>query len=230
LTYRPDYRAVTQYLSARAKPNDLILFVGWDDRVADFYWHARPPAASHSALDPRIYRHRGAGSVYWVISYDYNAPTQLYRSRAWAAELWVQRLVVLREDSLDIEMHRLMTDFTGRMFDNGPLDPVLARSVPIMRGATLQNRGYIIEAVLTYRTVWSDEPTRAFGREWIQVAADQAAAGQLRPAWRAAVMAQYHQPDAPEVYRQLAALLAGAGLARESSWATALAEALAVPP
>ncbi len=229
LAYRPDYRAVTQYLTARVKPNDLVLFVGWDDRVADFYWHSRPPVASYSALDPRIYRHRGAGSVYWVMSYDYNKPNQFIASRAWADVLSVERLVVLREDSPNIDMHHLMTDFSSRMFDNGPLDPVLGRSAPIMRGAALEARGFIIEAVQTYRTVGSDEPTRAFGREWLQVAVDSLAAGQPRAAWRAALMAQYHQPDAPAVYRWLAAQLAAGGLSTESSWAAAVADTLEKP-
>jgi hypothetical protein len=229
LAYRPDYRAVTQYLNARVKPNDLVLFVGWDDRVADFYWHSQPPVASYSALDPRIYRHRGAGSVYWVMSYDYNKPDKLIASRDWADVLSVERLVVLREDSTNISMHQLMADFSSRMFDNGPLDPVLARVAPIMRGASLEARGFIIEAVQTYRTVGSDEPTRAFGREWLQVAVDSLAAGQPRAAWRAALMAQYHQPDAPAVYRWLAAQLAANGQSTESSWAAAVADTLEHP-
>jgi hypothetical protein len=229
MAYRPDYRAVTQYLAARVKPNDLVLFVGWDDRVADFYWHSQPPVASYSALDPRIYRHRGAGSVYWVMSYDYNKPDKLIASRDWADVLSVERLVVLREDSPNIGMHQLMADFSSRMFDNGPLDPVLARVAPIMRGAALEARGFIFEAVQTYRTVGSDEPTRAFGREWLQVAVDSLAAGQPRAAWRAALMAQYHQPDAPAVYRWLAAQLAANGLSIESSWAAAVADTLEHP-
>jgi hypothetical protein len=230
LTYRPDYRAVTHYLATRVQPNDVILFVGWDDRVADFYWHSRPPAAAYSALDPRVYSHRGAGSVYWVVSYDYNKPNAFIDSRPWADVLSVQRLVVLREDSPNLDMHRLVTDFTEGMFTSGPLDPVLGRSVPIMRGSYFEGRGLIPEAVQTYRTVRSDEPTRAFGREWLQVAVDDAAAGDLRTAWRAALMAKYHQPDSPEVYRWLAAHLAAAGQSLEGSWAAAVADGLAAPP
>jgi hypothetical protein len=226
LAYRPDYRAVTHYLTERAKPNDLILFVGWDDRVADFYWHGRPPAASYSALDPRLYRHRGPGAVYWVLSYDDTAPDRLVASRAWATEFRAERLIVLREDSPNIAMQDLMTDFTSRMFDNAPLDPVLARAALIMRAGVLQTRGFIIEAVQTYQGVGSDAPTRAFGREWLQVAEDSRAAGQPGQAWRAALMAEYHQPDAPAVHRWLAAQLAASGLSSESTWATAVAEAL----
>ncbi len=226
LTYRPDYRTVVQYLNARVKPNDLVLFVGWDDRVADYYWHGQPPVGSYSALDPRIYRHRGAGSIYWVISYDYNKPNQFIASRKWGDVLSVQRLVVLREDSPNIEMHQIMTDFTEGMFANNVTDPVLGRSAPIMRGVYFQASGRITEAVQTYRTVGYDEATKAFGRQWLQVAEDAAAAGQLRPAWRAALMAQYHQPDSPAVYRWMAAQLTAANLPLESSWATQVADML----
>ncbi len=226
LAYRPDYRSVVQYINARVKPNDLVLFLGWDDRVADYYWHGQPPVGSYSALDPRIYRHQGAGSVYWVMSYDYNKPNQFIDSRKWGDVLSVERIVVLREDSPNIEMHQIMTDFTERMFANDVSDPVLARAAPIMRGSYFEARGLITEAVQTYRTVGSDEPTRAFGREWLQVAVDNAAAGQLRPAWRAALMAQYHQPDAAPIYRWIAAQLAATGQPLESGWAAAVADML----
>jgi hypothetical protein len=42
-------------------------------------------------------------------------------------------------------------------------------------------------------------------------------------------MAQYHQPDAPAVYRWLAAQLAAGGLSTESSWAAAVADTLEQP-
>ena len=155
---------------------------------------------------------------------------QFITSREWAEVLSVQRLVLLREDSPNMDMHRLMTDFTERMFAGGTLDPVLGRSAPIMRGSYFEGRRPHTRGRSDLPHGVSDEPTRAFGREWLQVAVDDAAAGQPRPAWRAALMAKYHQPDAPEIYRWMAAQLAAAGQPLESSWAAAVAQGLETPP
>ena len=218
ISFRPESREVAAYLTQHARPDDTIVFLGWDNTAVDFYWKQQAPAPTYYAHDPRLFAHKVSGTIYWVAGFPGEASARLAQGREWAEVADFGKLVVLKEEratSMLSSMEAMYTDVEKlNMQDQFTL---------VMRGSVYQAQGDIEEAASTYRVAGAYFP---YSGEYLRTAVEHAARGDRHRAWRDVMTAKGTEPNTPELHRWFAQELAASGYAGESRTELLVAEAL----
>ncbi len=224
VSLRQDFRSTASYLSAHARPQDMIIVVETPLHgliSTNFYWHDNPPAPVFSALDPTLFTQMPKASVYWVISMlDYlNLPREIAPTSAgWVEVARFEDIVILQED----HPKSLRDSFST----------VVSRIVAIipnshfaltLQGCLYQAQGDIGKTASVYKsavlfaTPWDEELKSAEGFDALNMRAE---------GWRWGLTAKLDQPGSPQVHRWLSERLAQDGYAAESRTEADLAQAL----
>ncbi len=197
LTYRPDFRGVSQYLAQHAKPEDTLVFVGWDAAVTNFYWGGKPPASAYSALDPRLFSHKAEGDIYWIVSYDgMSTPKGIQQ---WKEIEYFDQIAVVREEHEDggisLSMERLASHLTGT------LDMGVERTLKLLTGCIAEARGDAVGAATIYKENGAYNP---IGAESLTTANGFVMHSDGYEAWQNAVRAKFDQPGNVELHEWMA--------------------------
>jgi hypothetical protein len=217
ITYWPDFRGVTSYLSERAGSGDLILFV--DDpalgyTVSDFYWHGKPPAPTYDTRDPLLARHKPEvdGDIYWVMSsLDKEVVSRLSGpDQGWADVAPFEHVVVMREarpvGSWVMGLERIVGKMEAIKQDYEP--------ATTLRGCLAQANGDYHLAADIYD---SAEAYFILDTIYMDTAKGFEAYGDTDAAWREAVIAKFMRPGNPQVHAWMARRLEEQGYTAESS-------------
>jgi hypothetical protein len=226
LSFLPDYRGVSRYLTEQARPQDLIVLLdepALGMAVVNYYWRGVPPAATYDARDPRLFDYKAGGSIFWVVSVFQNEPDfqeELASSRGeWDGAQSFERIVVLKENSppdVISGMSRIVAAMEKRHPD---FNPVLT-----LRGCIMQARGEIAMTAEYYHLAGEYYPR--LGEEFLATARGFQARGDPRTAWREAMTSKFMYPGNPEVHRWLSDWLAQAGYPQHSRIEADLAKRL----
>jgi 4-amino-4-deoxy-L-arabinose transferase-like glycosyltransferase len=220
---RSDFRAVSRYLTERATPQDTIIFAGWDPTVSNFYWKDRPPAPTYSIVDPTLFARKAGGSIYWVVSYQFDTPPELLSSPPWAEVTHFYRVSVMREVPSGPDIRPSVEAFVGIMSGSQAPTRMEEQAVYTLRGTVEQSGGEIDEAVESYRRAGTLFP---IGEEYLRTSRGFAQHGQPTKAWRDALISKSLQPHDPALHRWLAELLATMGMPAESRTEAQIADRL----
>ena len=223
LAYRPDFRGVAGYLSDSAHQEDVIIFVGWDSTVSAFYWRGAPPATVYGALDPRLYTHESADSLYWVVSYDGNLSPQMLNDPLWSEVRHYDSITVLRESGPNVNILASMERMAAGFEDTSVGGNQLFRT---LRGSLYQARGEIDQAARSYSSAGTYFPS--MGEEYLRTARGFAERGDVSRAWRDAMVSKGMQPQNAELHAWMSQMLSDMGLQQESRIEARIADALAV--
>jgi 4-amino-4-deoxy-L-arabinose transferase-like glycosyltransferase len=230
LSYRPDFRGVSKYLSGAVHKGDLIVLA--DDpsvgiNVMSYYWHGAPPALMFDARDPLLAEQRPNGDIYWVVSSLDPELIQLVGEggRGWADVATFERAVVLHETRNAGGAPLQVMDSMSHLADI--MSPALAseRHVLTLRGSVYQARGDLADAADAYRNAGDFLP---LADEYLRTADGYASLGQADKAWREAVIAKGMQPSDIQVHAWLANKLEAEGHMREGQAEAEIAKALRV--
>ncbi|MDQ5823856.1 MAG: glycosyltransferase family 39 protein [Chloroflexota bacterium] len=220
---RADLRAVSQYLAGRATPQDTIIFAGWDPTVSNYYWKDRPPAPTYSLVDPLLFNRKIEGSIYWVVSYQFDTPPDLLSGSRWAEVTHFYRVSVLREAPSGSEIGHSMKAFLGTLNGEGLSTRMGEQAVYTLRGSVEQAGGEIGEAVESYRRAGTLFP---IGEEYLRTSRGFAERGDLSKAWRDALISKSLQPHDPAIHMWLAEMLSRMNQPAESRTELEIAERL----
>lgn len=219
LSYRPDFRSAARYLAERATERDTIIFA--DDpalgfSVAQFYWRNTPPATVYDARDPRLFTHKPAGNVYWVVSMIPPVVAGKIASpeQGWAETRVYERVAILREDRPgDIlpSMEGLVSKLEAITLGNYSFKNY--QPVRVLRGGIQQAKGDAAAAAETYRRANTYFPV---GEEYLRTAEGFASIGDDTRAWREAFLSKFCQPERPGVHLWLAKRLRETGYEEQS--------------
>jgi hypothetical protein len=223
LTYRPDFRGAARYLQEHARPEDTILFAGWNTTVSNFYWKWQPPAHSYYALDPRLFADRGSGSVYWVFSYEGEGSPQLASDPGWDEVVVLDHIYILREGQSSGDLQSSF-EHMARLLAS---DSRHARLATILRGCVYQANGDISRAAEAYNSAGIYFPIAG---EYLQTAVGFATRGDSAEAWQEATMSKFWEPGKPEIHDWFARNLAQGGYSSESRAEMEVASALRSSP
>ncbi|HEY0072153.1 MAG TPA: glycosyltransferase family 39 protein [Chloroflexia bacterium] len=221
---RSDLRAVSHYLTERATPQDTIIFAGWDPTVSSYYWKDQPPAPTYSIVDPTLFNRQVGGSIYWVVSYQFDTPPELLSGSRWAEVARFYRVSVLREVPSGSDIRPSVEAFLDTLaLDQSP-DRMEEQAVYTLRGSIQQAGGEIGEAVDSYRRAGTLFP---IGEEYLRTSRGFAAHGEPSKAWRDALISKSLQPHDPALHRWMSELLAAMHQPAESHAEMQIADRLA---
>jgi hypothetical protein len=226
LTFRPDFRGASAYLSRVVKPGDLIIIV--DDpahgqTVTNFYWRDKPPTTAYHALDPRLVDYTPEGDIYWIVSLFQDSSGRSDSIAApqhgWAEVVHLNQLLVLREskpggkavDSLD----RMVSILEGIRPGYQP--------IKTLRATVYHLRGDIAAAARAYRDAGYYLP---LGDEYKNTVEGFTARGDLVTAYEEAILFKFVEPFRPEVHRWLSDRLREQGHVAASRIEADMAQAL----
>ncbi|HEX8599265.1 MAG TPA: glycosyltransferase family 39 protein [Chloroflexia bacterium] len=220
---RADLRAVSQYLAGRATPHDTIIFAGWDPTVSNYYWKDQPPAPTYSLVDPLLFNRKVEGSIYWVVSYQFDTPPDLLSGSRWAEVTHFYHVSVLREAPSGSGIGRSMEAFLDTLSSDGATTRMEEQAVYTLRGSVEQAGGEIGGAVESYRRAGTLFP---IGEEYLRTSRGFAERGDLSKAWRDALISKSLQPHDPALHRWLAEMLSQMSMPAESRTELQIAERL----
>ena len=220
---RSDMRAVSRYLTGRATPQDTIIFVGWDPTVSNYYWKDSPPAPTYSIVDPTLFQQKASGSIYWVVSYQFDTPPKLLSGDRWADVTHFYRVSVLREMPGGATIGPSVQAFMDILSGSQTPTRMEEQAVYTLRGSVEQAGGEIGEAVESYRRAGTLFP---IGEEYLRTSKGFAEHGEPAKAWRDALISKSLQPHDPALHRWLAELLATMNMPAESRTETRIADRL----
>ncbi|HEX8221624.1 MAG TPA: glycosyltransferase family 39 protein [Chloroflexia bacterium] len=220
---RSDMRAVSGYLAERATPQDTIIFAGWDPTVSNFYWKDRPPAPTYSIVDPALFTRKAGGSIYWVVSYQFDTPPELLSGPHWAEVTRFYHVSVLREVPSSANIRPSVEAFVDLLSGSQPPTRMAEQAVYTLRGSVEQSEGEIGDAVESYRRAGTLFP---IGEEYLRTSKGFAQYGDPARAWRDALISKSLQPHDPALHRWLAELLATRGMPAQSRTETQIANRL----
>jgi hypothetical protein len=198
---RPDYRSVSAYLTQEAKPNDIIVFAGWDPTLGLFYWKDMPPAIIFTILDPKLPVQKVAGSIYWVVSYGFALPAALTANARWTKVARFYNVIVYREDPPGGTMLTNLERFLADLEQTNPFTRDAEQVVNNVRGSIYQAQGELDLAAKAYQTAGTQFP---IGGEYLRTSKGFAAHGQPERAWRDALISKSLQPQDPQLHLWLA--------------------------
>lgn len=224
LSYKPDFRGVAEFLSATAKPDDLIIVI--DDpplgyNVASFYLRDSPPAPMFDARDPRLYREQPTGSIYWVVnSLDGNITRQLATpDPRWSSTALFEGVLVLSEDAQGEDMASHVESMAVKLSAIHPQ----YQPVTTLEGMVKQARGDVEGAAQTYNLAGTYFP---IGTEYLRAAQLFERHGLKTEAWRQGLVAKFMEPYRSEIHTWFAEQLQAEGYQAESQIETQLAQEL----
>ncbi|HEX8227693.1 MAG TPA: glycosyltransferase family 39 protein [Chloroflexia bacterium] len=220
---RADLRSVSQFLAARATPQDTIIFAGWDPTVSNYYWKDQPPAPTYSLVDPLLFNRKVEGSIYWVVSYQFDTPPDLLSGSRWAQVTHFYRASVLREAPSGSAIGHSMEAFLDTLSGEEPPTRMEEQAVYTLRGSVEQAGGEIGGAVESYRRAGTLFP---IGEEYLRTSKGFAERGDLSRAWRDALISKSLQPHDPALHRWLAEMLSRLSMPAESRTEMEIAERL----
>jgi hypothetical protein len=210
---RPDYKKISAYLAASARPEDTIVFAGWDPVVSQLYWQGHDPAPSFNILDPKLYTHDSQGSIYWVVGYDFDLPPGTASDPLWSGVEPFTGGVVYRQQgpSADPELGagRILTWIEKIQ----PRPRAIEHLVYTLRGTQQQVQGEAAQAAKDYLSAGTFYP---MGDEYLQTAKGFASRGDFKRAWRDMLISKSMQPHNPALHEAMSEILSGQGLRRES--------------
>jgi 4-amino-4-deoxy-L-arabinose transferase-like glycosyltransferase len=220
---RADLRAVSQYLAERATPQDTIIFAGWDPTTSNYYWKDRPPAPTYSLVDPLLFNRKVEGSIYWVVSYQFDTPPDLLYGSRWAEATHFYHVTVLREAPSGSDIGHSMKAFLDTLSGDGSPTRMGEQAVYTLRGSVEQAGGEVGKAVESYRRAGTLFP---IGEEYLRTSRGFAERGNLWRAWRDAMISKSFQPHDSALHRWLAEMLSQMSMPAESRTELEIAERL----
>lgn len=220
---RSDFRRVSDYLASRVTPQDTIIFAGWDPTVSVFYWKGKPPAPTYSVVDPLLFKRQAGGSIYWVVSYQFDAPPELSSGPRWAEVAHFYRVSVLREVPATPDIRPSVETFLEALTPSRPAVRLEEQAVYTLRGSVQQARHEIGGAVESYRRAGTLFP---IGEEYLRTSRGFAERGDLSRAWRDALISKSLQPHDPALHNWLGEMLSTMGMPAESLTERQIAERL----
>ncbi len=223
LVYRPDLRSVSTYLSERARSDDAVIFAGWDPTVSNFYWKGTPPAAVYSMMDPMLFERHAKGSLYWVVSFDFDLPEAMAHDTRWIEVAHFERITLYREVRPDVDLAASMERFTARLGEAHNPDRQMQQITDTLRGGVYEAHGQVAQAAEAYRSAGTFFP---IGGEYLRTAQGFAAHDEPDKAWRDTLMSKSMQPETPELHQWMADMLNGRGMEDEAGVEAEIARAL----
>ncbi len=211
------FRDVSDYLAGSARPDDMLIFMGWDPTVSMFYWQNKPPAPAFSVHDPRIFSHHPARFIYWVIDYEFGLPPDVVADERWQQVSRFEDVVVFRQEATTGTVAATVDWFTTSMEAHYPHDRYVEQVMNTLRGGLYQSQGRVQQAADAYLRA---STLFIMGEEYLHTSQSWAARGDTDRAWRDALFAKSMQPYLPELHAWMAQLLTGMGdatLARTES-------------
>lgn len=220
---RPDFREVALYLSEHAKPQDTVVFAGWDPTTSYFYWKDKPPADIYSILDPRLFQKKLTGSVYWIVSYDFGVPDEMVRNDRWSEVRTYYRTIILRQDNPGSSITPGMEWFASQLESISPRTRAIEHVTLNLKGTIYGGTGQAVSAASAFRAAGTFFP---IGEEYLRTSKEFGKRGELSKAWRDALISKSMQPYSPELHRWMAEMLSQMGMEAESQSETEIANAL----
>ncbi|MEA2573844.1 MAG: hypothetical protein QOH93_1142 [Chloroflexia bacterium] len=220
---RADLRAVSRYLSGRATPQDTIIFAGWDPTVSNYYWKDKPPAPTYNLVDPLLFNRKVEGSIYWVVSYQFDTPPELMSGSRWADVTHFYNVTVLREAPSGPDIHPSVKAFLNTLSGHVSFTRMEEQAVYTLRGSVQQASSEIGGAVESYRRAGTLFP---IGEEYLRTSRGFAQRGDLSKAWRDALISKSLQPHDPALHAWLAEMLSAMSMPAESRTEREIAELL----
>ncbi len=214
LSYRPDFRGASRYLSQQVKERDIIVFVddpGLGDTISNYYWKGSPPVPAYDARDPRLFSRAVQGDVYWVVSME-NLETLAHLSapdQGWSQVTRFELVDVLREQHSGLSIVDSMDHMVSKLEAISPN----FQPASTLRGCVYQARGDTTRAVNAYRAAGIYFPV---GDDYLRTAKGFDRLGDHAKAWREAFISKFWQPGNPDVHVWLAEALQREGYNSES--------------
>lgn len=219
ISFRPDYRGISAYLLAHARPGDLIVFTAGDPTVSMFYWKDQAPAPSYSILDPRLFRQKVPGSIYWIAD-DQEVGSELTSDPSWKGIEYFEGTLVLREESAGTDVTQSVITWTDELERSSQNKHAFAS----VRASIYQAQGDVARAVSEFRTAGTYFP---IGEEYLKTSEGFAARGDYEKAWRDAIVSKGQQPNKADVHMWFAQMLREAGYTADSNTEMQIAHGLA---
>ncbi len=220
---RPDFRKVAIYLSEHAKPQDTVVYAGWDPTASNFYWKDKPPADIYSILDPRLFQKKLTGSVYWIVSYDFRVPGEMVRNDRWAEVKTYYRTIILRQDNPGSSITPGMEWFASQLESISPRTRAIEHVTLNLKGTIYGGTGQAASAASAFRAAGTFFP---IGEEYLRTSKEFGKRDELSKAWRDALISKSMQPYSVELHRWMAEMLSQMGLQAESQSETQIADLL----
>jgi hypothetical protein len=195
LSYRPDLRGVANYVSQHASQDDVVVFVGWDDAVSQFYWHDTPPAPVYLASDPALPRHRSSGAVFWIVEgFGYPLPGPIHRYYRDSVVIQLESVGIIRQPDAARDMLASLEEMLRAFEGVEDIDPAALKSLRIVQGTTVQARGDLRTAAEIFRRVPTAEAARTLARAYLPASAGwlRWGGGNRTRAWREATRVRGH--------------------------------------
>jgi hypothetical protein len=210
LMYQPDMRGVAAYLEANATAEDSILFAGWDQSVAMFYWKDKPPAPVYNATDPRIFREQAGNRVFWAVSLEFPFPEKMQNDPSWRQVALLDQVRIYEQKPNPGDTLGRRLDWFVRGLNEAPdSDRSMQQARDVFRGSLFQGRGDASTAARAYTEAGTFFP---IGAEYLRSAQGYAARGDFEKAWRDGLISKGLQPQNPEVHDWMAQMLDRQGL------------------
>jgi hypothetical protein len=218
-------RDASVYLAGNARPDDMIIFMGWDPTVSMFYWQNKPPAPAFSAHDPRIFGHHPARFIYWVIYYEseFTVPPGIWGNSRWQKAAQFGELIIMRQNAYPHSVGDTLDWFTASMQAQYPHNRYVEQAMNTIRGNMYQSQDRIGQASKAYLRAGT---LFTMGEEYLRTSQGWAARGEPDRAWRDALIAKSVQPCIPELHAWMAQLLTDMGDAALARTESRIAEAL----
>ncbi|HUP27402.1 MAG TPA: glycosyltransferase family 39 protein [Chloroflexia bacterium] len=220
---RPDFRQAAAYLSESARPEDTIIFAGWDPTTSLFYWKDNPPADVYSILDPKLFNKKIQGSVYWVVSYDFDLPPGMVQSGRWSSVKAFYRTQIFRQDNPGSCIAPGMQWFAAQLEEITPRTRPVEHVMLNLKGSIDGGRGDAAGAAHLFRTAGVFFP---IGGEYLRTSKEFASRGELAHAWRDALISKSMEPYSAELHSWMAELLSRMGADSQSRTEADIAVAL----
>lgn len=210
---KPDQRGISTYLSERARPDDAVIFAGWDPTVSNFYWKSTPPAPVYSMRDPLLFKHHAKGSLYWVVSFDFGLPENMARNPRWTEVANFERIALYREVRPDVDLATSMEWFTESLGEARNSSRPLQQVADTLKGGVYEAHGQVAQAAEAYRSAGTYFP---IGGEYLRTARGFMAHNEPDKAWRDALISKSMQPYEPQLHQFMADMLNRLGMADDA--------------
>lgn len=201
---QPDYRGIARTVSSMGHSDDLVIVAdepGLGATVLGYYWGSNPPVPFFDARDPRLPAATG-GSIYLVVSFFQNDAAFLDRlsipGNGWLSTRRFERAVVLQAPTGEV---RSALDHLTSLLEaeNQEFQPVVT-----LRGSVSQLEGSVDAAASAYRDAGQYFDT---GDEYLRTAEGYLQRGDIRKAWREALISKFMRPGNATLHEWLSARL-----------------------